>query len=329
MSEMSKFEPLFMGHAAYQMFVKKRPIALSHSVNARCNLHCAFCNQWQNPAEDMPFEDVCRIIDMAYGFGIRIYNAWSAEPLLREDLPEIMTHAHSLGMKTMLITNGKLLKKRLPDLCNVDYISVSVDGPTTSETIRGIGYDTLISDIRSVCQSGALKNPLLMNCVVSSLNVNEIEELVFLADELGARVSFEPVHALSGVDPSIFDSLILSKYDRRSVFSKLLNMKKQGYPIIHSKAFLKRVRDNNSSIRCRVNRSILGIDHLGNVYNCRVHDKPVGNVLKDSLDAVWKSSAAERNKICRMCLGCFFFGYLENNLILNYNIESLFNFEWF
>ncbi len=108
---MTKFDPIFLMKSLYQMKVRSRPIVISHSINARCNLRCAFCNQWQNAGkvQDAPFEDICRVIDMAADFGIMMYNAWSAEPLLRKDLPEIMAYARSRGMTTMMITNGKLL----------------------------------------------------------------------------------------------------------------------------------------------------------------------------------------------------------------------------
>ncbi|NLI62501.1 MAG: radical SAM protein [Methanosarcinaceae archaeon] len=325
---MSKFKPLFLAHSLYQMLVRKRPIAISHSVNSNCNLRCSFCNQWQNPEKDISFEEVCNIIDMAYDFGIRVYNAWSAEPLLRKDLPDIMKYAKSRGMTTMMITNGKLLKKRAFELVDIDYVSVSIDGPSATEKIRGLNYDELVSNIKYVIESGVLNNPILMNVVVSSQNVYDIEDLVLFAKDTGSRISVEPVHMLQGADTSVIKSLSLSDSERRYVFSKLLEMKKQGYPIIHSKTYLKRAIENKRKINCCINQSILGIDHKGNLYNCRVHEKPLGNILEKGLKTVWDESSAQRKNICNKCPGCLFFGYAENNLLLNYNIESLFGYEW-
>lgn len=46
---------------------------------------------------------------MAYKFGIKYYNVWSAEPLMRDDLEDILKHAKYYGLKIMLITNGSLI----------------------------------------------------------------------------------------------------------------------------------------------------------------------------------------------------------------------------
>ena len=51
-----------------------------------------------------------------------------SEPLLRQALPDILSHAKSLGLITSLITNGRLLAQRAKELTDLDYLSVSVDG---------------------------------------------------------------------------------------------------------------------------------------------------------------------------------------------------------
>ena len=333
---MAKFDPVFMSKSLYQMKVRRRPIVLSHAVNARCNLKCTFCNQWQNSGAvpDMPFEDVCRVIDMAADFGILMYNAWSAEPLLRKDLPEIMAYARSKGLGTMMITNGKLLKKRCGDLADVDYVSVSFDGPTACEKLRGISADEIIEGISCLKEQNTLRHPILINCVLSPMNLDEAEDVVRLARELDVKVAFEPVQQLSGTDDLTAGGLLFDQENGAqhrkfvSLIDRLIAMKAAGYPIIHSKTYLKRLRDDRPQIRCHIDQSILAIDHAGDLYNCRVHDRPLGNVLETSLSDVWDRTKSARKTMRENCGGCLFFGYLENNLLLNYNIESLFGYEW-
>ena len=67
----------------------------------------------------MSTQEIFKMLDEARSFGIGVYNAWTVEPLLRDDLPKILRHAKSLGFITSLITNGRLLLQRakeLPDL---------------------------------------------------------------------------------------------------------------------------------------------------------------------------------------------------------------------
>ncbi len=154
-----------------------------------------------------------------------------------------------------------------------------------------------------------------------------------LARELDVKVAFEPVQHLPGPEmqnaPDLFFSG--SEEERRkfaALIDRLIAMKNDGYPIIHSKTYLKRLRSGNKKIRCRINQSILAVGPSGDLYNCRVHDEPLGNILETSLKDVWERSAGRRKEIRGNCDGCLFFGYMENNLLLNYNIESLFGYEW-
>ena len=331
----------------------KRPTILSHSVNSRCNLRCIFCDEWKKSlssssfspsSSDPSFEEICKIIDLAAGFGIGSYNAWSTEPLLRKDLPEIMTYAKSKGMKTFTITNGTLLKKRMAELKNVDYISVSVDGPTATREIRGADYDSILDGIRYASESGLLNQPLLMNCVISSKNLDEVIDLVHFAKDLGnVKVAVEPIYLFQRIGDTDWNDLLIGK-DRQEQFVSLMNqlivLKKEGYPLINSKTYLKQIRDGKAIKKCRVDRGILAIDHYHQLYNCRIHNKPLGNVLENSvfndngkiiqngIADVWKKTKAERKNMIQNCDGCQFFGYAELTLMNNYNIESFYGYDW-
>ena len=331
------------------MKLLKRPAILSHSVNSRCNLRCVFCDEWKKSfasplSLDPSFEEICRIIDLAANFGIGSYNAWSTEPLLRKDLPEIMEYAKSKGMKTFTITNGTLLKKRMAELKNVDYISVSVDGPTATREIRGTDYDSILDGIRYASESGLLNQPLLMNCVISSKNLNEVIDLVHFAKDLGnVKVAVEPIYLFKRIGDTDWDDLLIGKDQQEqfiSLMNRLIGLKKEGYPLINSKTYLQQIRDGKAIQKCRVDRGILAIDHHHQFYNCRIHNQPLGNVLENSvfnedgkiiqngIADIWKKTKEERKNTIQNCDGCQFFGYAELTLMNNYNIESFYGYDW-
>lgn len=343
----SKFDPVFMAKSAWQMKVKRRPVTISHSVNSGCNLRCAFCDEWKKDSKDVSFEDICKIIDLAVDFGIGSYNAWSTEPLLRKDLPEIMEYAQSKGMKTFMITNGLLLKQRIHEFKMVDYISVSVDGPTSTRDIRGADYDAIIEGIRYASESGFLNQPLLMNCVISGKNLDEVTDLLHLAKELGnVKMAVEPIYTFKRMDNTDWNEFIITEAQKpqfQSLMNELIALKKQGYPLINSKTYLKQIRDGKPIQNCRVDRGILAADHQSNLYNCRIYNGPLGNVLDESVfDAsagsrkiiengitkVWNQTKKGRKEMIQNCEGCQFFGYAELTLMNNYNIESFYGYDW-
>ena len=322
---------IFAAKAMLQLHVRKRPFVLSHGINARCNMQCKFCDYWKQDISDsseMSTQEIFDLLDEAYAFGIRIYNAWTTEPLLRKDLPEILRYAKNIGMTTFLITNGKLLESRVDDLNDLDYLSVSVDGISSYEKIRGMEFDSLLDGIKAARQM--MKNPILMNCVISRQNLDDIVELVHMARELDVRISFEPLNESESIDRVVWDEIgirdaDLDKY--RQVVGRIIEMKKDGYPIINSKTYLKMVRDMKPAYQCHASDMILNVTSDGVIENCRLCREPLGNVT-DGIENVWQSSKEKRNEIVKGCDGCLFFGYAEGSLLYDFNTEVMLHYEW-
>ena len=81
------------------------------------------------------------ILKRIYDSGVTAVAFEGGEPLLRNDLPEILAFARSLPLHTSLITNGTLLESRIeeiaPHINGVIY--VSLDGlEKTHDKIRGV-----------------------------------------------------------------------------------------------------------------------------------------------------------------------------------------------
>ena len=319
------FSPVLTLRALWQLRVRKRPFVLSHGINARCNLQCRFCEYWKEHGDEMETGEIFNLLDAARSFGIRVYNAWTAEPLMRKDLSEILEHAHGLGMVTSLITNGKLLKKRIPDLSDLDYLSISVDGIKTFKEIRGIDFDCVLDGIIAAKEAG---HKILLNCVISGGNLDEIRNLVYLARDLGVRISFEPIHEFSGIEQSVWDEIGIrdtGKYER--AVDQIIGLKKNGFPIINSFTYLKMIRSLKPDFRCHAGDLILHVTADGKIENCRVCRTYLGDV-SEGIANVWKSSEGLRKRASETCGGCLFFGYVENSMLYDFNREVIAHYEW-
>jgi MoaA/NifB/PqqE/SkfB family radical SAM enzyme len=276
------------------MRVRKRPFVLSHGINARCNLSCRFCEYWRNPGREMSTLQVMKMLDEAADFGIGVYNAWTVEPLLRKDLPDILQHAKSLGVITSLITNGLLLKKRSRELDDLDLLSVSVDGIKSYRELRGVDLQEIIDGIRAAQQAG---HEILMNCVISGRNAGELEDLVHLAESLGCWISFEPMQQSQGIDESIWRSLDIRNVAAfKAEMERLMELKQGGSPIINSLSYLQMVKNSKDSkgsdgsenstglkggkmgFRCHAADIILHVAPDGTICTCRVNQEALGNV---------------------------------------------------
>ena len=329
---MSRFNPILATRALWQIRVRKRPFVLSHGVNARCNMRCKFCEYWKKTGEEPKKEEIFKLLDDAREFGVGVYNAWTVEPLLRKDLPQIMEHAKGIGMITSMVTNGKLLYERAEELVDVDYLSVSVDGVESYKEIRRMDFETLLKGLKKAIEVRKLqkqKNPILMNCVLTGKNLDDIETLILLAERLGVKISFEPVHEFPGISEEVWNEIGIRDMEKfRNTVERIIEFKKQGYPIINSKTYLKMVRDGKMDYRCRASGIIMNVAHDGTLETCRVQNEPLGNVIWDGFKSVWENSEGHRKEIVKNCNGCLFFGYTENSLMQSFNPEVLMHYQW-
>jgi MoaA/NifB/PqqE/SkfB family radical SAM enzyme len=329
---MSRFDPILTSKALWQIRVQKRPFVLSHGVNTHCNMKCGFCDYWKKGGEEPTKEEIFKLLDDAKEFGIGVYNAWTVEPLLRKDLPQIMAHAKKLGMITSMVTNGKLLYERAEELQDVDYLSVSVDGVRSYKEIRNMDFETLLKGLNKAIEVRKLqkkKNPILMNCVLTGKNLDDVETLILLAKKLEVKISFEPVHRFPGISEEVWNEIgIHDKEKLRSIVDRIIELKEEGYPIINSKTYLGMVRDEEMDYRCRASGIIMNVIHDGTLETCRVQNEPLGNVIWDGFESVWRNSEERRQEIVKDCKGCLFFGYTENSLMQSLNPEVLMNYEW-
>ncbi len=275
----------------------------------------------------MTTPEIFHMLEDAKAFGIGAYNAWTAEPLMRKDLPDILHHAKGLGLITSLVTNGVLLKSRASELTDLDYLSVSLDGIGSYKYLRGLDPDAVIDGIKAAREAG---HEILINCVISSGNLHELCDLVGLARSLSVWISFEPINRSPGISDAVWEELEIGAGNRgeyEKAIDGLISLKKNGAPIINSETYLLMIKSLNPNFRCHASDIVLHISSDGTIENCRVEREPLGNV-SEGIKKVWDSSKEKRSQITNGCGGCLFFGYVENSLLYDFVPEVMAHYEW-
>ena len=102
---------------------------ITYEVAANCNMDCGFCfSDWRNPVIELDTEDAKRAILSMKKNGLEAINFTGGEPLLREDIGDILRYSKSLDLTTILSTNGILLEKRIEEIAgHVDFIGLPLD----------------------------------------------------------------------------------------------------------------------------------------------------------------------------------------------------------
>ncbi|MEW6733147.1 MAG: radical SAM protein [Acidobacteriota bacterium] len=108
----------------------KHPI-LAHLIPMRrCNLACAYCNEFDNVSSPVPFEVVKRRIDKLASLGTAIITISGGEPMLHPQIYDIIRTIRSHDMIAGLISNGYYMTPDRIEKLNeagLEHLQISID----------------------------------------------------------------------------------------------------------------------------------------------------------------------------------------------------------
>ncbi len=116
-----------------------RPLLAQIIPMRRCNLACAYCNEYDATSEPVPTAEMLRRVEHLSRLGTAVVTISGGEPLLHPELTVIIGRIHDLGMVSTLITNGYLLTvKQIEQLgeAGLDRLQVSIDNVNPDEVSK-------------------------------------------------------------------------------------------------------------------------------------------------------------------------------------------------
>src|SRR3954470_23239259 len=88
---------------------KDHPLLVHIIPMPRCNLACAYSNEYDDFSPPVPTDEMLRRIDMLAALGTSVITVSGGEPLLHPDLEKIIARMRHHGITAGMITNGYLL----------------------------------------------------------------------------------------------------------------------------------------------------------------------------------------------------------------------------
>ena len=285
-------------------------------LTKRCNLNCAHCRAESEDIDysgELDLEKVKKVIDDIASFASPIMVLTGGEPLFRTDIYDIAAYAVSKDMHVALATNGTLLTHeiahRLKDI-GVARCSISIDGKDAAshDGFRGIpgSFDQTLRGIGFLKEAGL---DFQFNTTVTKRNVDQLEEVVQLAEQLGAVALhvFMLVPVGCGVEIAEADMISSEKYEEVLNWfyerSKKTDMELKAtcaphyYRIIRQRAAkegrkLNFETDGMSAMTkgCLAGSGVCFISHQGNVQPCGYLPLLAGNVLETPFPEIWEQS---------------------------------------
>jgi radical SAM protein with 4Fe4S-binding SPASM domain len=225
------------------------------------------------------------------------FNITGGEPILRQDIFEVLKKIKGRGFDIYLLSNGTLINRERARLLSnlVKGVQVSIEGPEEiHEMIRGKGsFSSAMNGVRHLLDEGVT---VTLNVTLSDINADYFMKMVELSSSTGIhRLGFSRL-VPSGRGKSLLPNM-LGKEKVKELYEAIISLKINGLDIVSGDPILSQMFSNDKkdfgSIAtggCAAGVSGITILQDGTLVPCRRLDIPIGNIRKDSLREVWATS---------------------------------------
>jgi pyrroloquinoline quinone biosynthesis protein E len=169
------------------------PLWLLLELTYRCPLHCVFCynpTDFGSVGRELETGEWLRVLEEARALGSVQLGLSGGEPLVRDDLETLVAAAHRLGFYINLITSGVgLTEPRLQALkeAGLDHIQLSFQDSTRqmNDFLSSARTFELKSHVAALIKK--YRYPMVLNVVLHRLNIDHVEEILGMAESMGAE----------------------------------------------------------------------------------------------------------------------------------------------
>ncbi|MDP1512303.1 radical SAM protein [Paenibacillus sp. CMAA1739] len=282
---------------------------VSWNVTKKCNLYCEHCYRDSGPTssveDQLTTEEGIRLIDQIKQAGFKLLIFSGGEPLIREDLCELIAYASSIGLRPALGSNGTLLtaaKAAELKKAGLGGIAISIDSATPEYHNRfrnaPEGWQQALEGIRYAQKAGLR---VQINMTLTEGNMDDFGQVAQLAEELHVS-SLHPFFLVpTGRAVHIEeDGLKRERYYSvlRSVLSKQKSTSLEIKPTC-APQFMPLAKSMGLEMRytrgCLAGISYCSVLPSGEVHICPYLPVKVGNVREQPFDEIWRDNPVFRD----------------------------------
>ena len=341
-----EYEMMLMNKMRKDLYEKPVLNNLFLEVTSRCNARCEHCGSrcdGNTQGEEVSTEDIKKALkEIAEHYDpYTVYlNVTGGEPLMRQDLFDILEYAVSLGYRWGMTTNGMLINEKMfkkIEKAQMSTVSVSIDGlKETHECFRKVpnSFEKILKGIKMMQDSPVVKI-VQVTTVVNKKNIDELEELYNLLVENGVQywrvVNCDPIGRAN--DNS---DILLDLDDFKRMFDFILEKQKEGkmkdisYGCSHFVGTELETEVRSHYFYCLTGLTIGSILSNGDIFVCpNVPRRPEliqGNIKTDSFVEVWENKFKpfrhEHRTSCESCTKCPHWDYCGGDAFHTWNFDD-------
>lgn len=168
-------------------------------ITNACNLKCKHCFMLSGKKleNELTLGDWMKVLTSFKENGGEFVTFSGGEPLMFKNFPQIISHAHDLGLKSTVLSNGLLWSDKLiHDLAPfIDEIQFSLDGvdEETNSMVRGSGHFEKVVDTIVKFANAGVKTSVATTFTYDNLNENTQTRYKNLVDLIKEKTSGKDV----------------------------------------------------------------------------------------------------------------------------------------
>lgn len=251
-------------------------IGLSYFCQCNC-LHCGMANYKKDKESELTTDEWLGLIDGLSSKNVKQIYFFGGEPLLRNDIFQLIKKTKKGGFRSIIDTNGHLLTEEMVEklkIAGLDLIEVSIDSadPKTHDALRKLEglFEKATTGIKMCLKRGIF-------CILStyvtekSIKNGDFQKIILLAEKLG--VNYLRVLAPVAIGKWLKkEEVILNKNKRKQLKNIIKN----------SPVFLE------DDYCLSANKKLIYISPYGEVQPCCYIPFTFGNIKEEPLEEILK-----------------------------------------
>ncbi|MCX5810187.1 MAG: radical SAM protein [Proteobacteria bacterium] len=271
-------------------------------LTRNCNLNCIHCRAAATlgPHTGELSTGQCKnILDDISGFASPTIILTGGEPLMRNDIFDIIEYGNEKGLRLVIAINGTLLDKAKGEKLKakgIKRVSMSLDGKDrmSHDSFRGVdGSFNAVMEAAGILTNEGL--PFQINTTVTRLNVDDLEHIYNVVKSIGACAwhifLLVPVGRGEGLkgkelDAEMYENILEWLYgiEKKNEIEIKVTCAPHYYRIVKEKG------DSPKGAGCLAGKSFMFISHRGIAQPCGYLEIPSGDVQQDGVKDVWINS---------------------------------------
>lgn len=306
---------------AYKLFHKHTPLSVTFGTTNRCNFSCQACGIQSSAKQEIPHDRFMSIIDEVASAGaIRISFTGGGEPMMRDDIGELILRAKKNGLIVGMVSNGFFIDKKLDQIRNLDLLLVSYDKSKRHKRKEIPVWDKILENAILAKHNGI---PVCLQSVLTKDTCLHIEDFFSTSRQHGLALS---IQSLERWDQSAVPAEIIpSRNEMITAIEKILMEKKRNHNILNSERYFKLLAkywpQPFHDVSCLAGVLYATVDIDGQLYPCTPLIKQVAasNLIDQPFGPSFQKLTTAQ------CPGCLWSCHHELNNIFSMNISALWN----